>query len=102
MNLTYAFISVIIMATVTYITRVFPIVVFRREIRSKYIKSFLRYIPYAVLGALTFPDIFYSTKNYMTALCGTIVALILAYKERSLVVVAVGALLTVYITGMLF
>ena len=60
MNLTYAFISVIIMATVTYITRVFPIVVFRREIRSKYIKSFLRYIPYAVLGALTFPDIFYS------------------------------------------
>lgn len=102
MNLTYAFISVILMAAVTYITRVLPIVVFRREIKSKYIKSFLRYVPYAVLGALTFPDIFYSTKNYMTAICGTIVALILAYKEKSLLIVAVGALVTVYITGFIF
>lgn len=101
MNLTYAFISVILMAIVTYIPRVLPIVVFRREIRSKYIKSFLRYVPYAVLGALTFPDIFYSTKNIATAICGTIVALFLAYKEKSLVVVAIGAILTVYITGLI-
>lgn len=100
MNVTYAFIAVILMALVTYIPRVLPIVVFRREIKSKYIKSFLRYVPYAVLGALTFPDIFYSTKNIMTAVCGTVVALILAYKEKSLVVVAIGAILTVYITGL--
>lgn len=101
MNLTYAFTAVILMAIVTYIPRVLPIVVFRREIKSKYIKSFLRYVPYAVLGALTFPDIFYSTKNIATAICGTIVALFLAYKEKSLVVVAIGAILTVYITGLI-
>ena len=58
MDLTYAFIAVLLMATVTYIPRVLPIVIFRREIKSKYIKSFLRYVPFAVLGALTFPDIF--------------------------------------------
>jgi branched-subunit amino acid transport protein len=75
-------------------------VVFRREIKSKYIKSFLRYVPYAVLGALTFPNIFYSTKNIASAICGTVVALILAYKEKSLVVVAIGAILTVYISGL--
>ena len=54
MDLTYAFIAVLLMATVTYIPRVLPIVIFRREIKSKYIKSFLRYVPFAVLGALTF------------------------------------------------
>lgn len=101
MNLTYAFIAIILMAIVTYIPRVLPIIVFRKEIKSKYIKSFLRYVPYSVLAALTFPDIFYSTKSIATAVCGTIVALVLAYREKSLVVVAIGAILTVYITGLI-
>ena len=102
MNLTYVFIAVLLMALVTYIPRVLPILVFRKEIKNKYIKSFLRYVPYAVLGALTFPDIFSSTGNIITAICGTIVALFLAYKEKSLVVVAIGAILTVYLTGFIF
>ena len=97
-----SFISVILMAMVTYIPRVLPIVIFRKEIKSKYIKSFLHYVPFAVLGALTFPDIFYSTGNIATAICGTIVALFLAYKEKSLVVVAIGAILTVYLAGFIF
>lgn len=101
MNITYAFTAVALMAIFTYFTRVLPIVVFRNEIKSKYIKSFLRYVPFAVLGALTFPDIFYSTNNIYTAVAGTIVALFLAYKEKSLVIVAVGAILTVYITGLI-
>lgn len=99
MSLNRALIAVILMALVTYIPRVFPILVFRKEIESKYIKSFLQYVPYAVLGALTFPDIFSSTGNIATAVCGTIVALYLAYREKSLVVVAIGAIVTVYVTG---
>lgn len=102
MNLQYAFIAVILMALVTYLPRVLPIVIFRKEIKSIRVKSFLRYVPYAVLGALTFPDIFYSTGTVATAICGTIVALFLAYREKSLVVVAIGAILTVYITGFIF
>lgn len=101
MSLQKAFVVIIIMALVTYIPRVMPLAIFRKEIKSKYIKSFLQYVPYAVLGALTFPDIFYSTGNLITAICGTIVALILSYKEKSLVVVAIGAILTVYITGLM-
>lgn len=100
MNFKYVFTAVILMAIVTYIPRVLPIVVFRKEIKSKYIKSFLQYVPFAVLGALTFPDIFYSTGNIATSICGTIVALFLAYREKSLVVVAIGAILTVYITSL--
>lgn len=101
MSIHKALVAVILMAAVTYIPRVLPILVFRKEIKSKYIKSFLHYVPYAVLGALTFPDIFYSTGNMVTAICGTIVALYLAYREKSLVVVAIGAILTVYIVGLL-
>ena len=96
-----AMIAVLLMALVTYIPRALPVSLFRKEIKSKYIKSFLKYVPYAVLGALTFPEIFYSTGNKTTAIMGAIVALILAYKEKSLVVVAIGAIVTVYLTGMI-
>ncbi len=94
-----AFTAVILMALVTYIPRVIPVSIFRKEIKSVYIKSFLKYVPYAVLGALTFPEIFYSTGNTPSAIAGTIVAFCLAYKEKSLVIVALAAILTVYITG---
>lgn len=96
-----AFISVLLMALVTYLPRVLPIAVFRKEITSPFIKSFLHYIPFAVLASLTFPDIFYSTGNPTTALCGTVVALFLAYKNKGLVVVAIGAILTVFLSGLL-
>ena len=59
--MTRVIICVILMAIVTYIPRALPITVFRKKIKSKYVRSFLDYTPYAVLGALTFPDIFYST-----------------------------------------
>ena len=100
MSIQKAFIAIILMALVTYFPRVLPLAIFRKEIKSRYIKSFLQYVPYAVLGSLTFPDIFYSTGNLITAICGTIVALFFSYKEKSLVVVATGAILTVYITGL--
>jgi len=97
-----AFIAVLLMAVVTYLPRVLPLAIFRREIKSRFVKSFLQYVPFAVLGALTFPDIFYSTGSFATAICGTIVALLLAFREKSLVIVATGAILTVYLTGFLF
>lgn len=102
MDIKRAFLAVVLMALVTYFPRVLPLAVFRREIKSTYIKSFLSYVPYAVLGALTFPDIFYSTGTLATAVCGTVVALILAYHEKSLLVVALGAIITVYAAGFIF
>ena len=100
--MSYTLIAVVLMALVTYLPRVLPISIFRKEIKSKYIRSFLQYVPYAVLGALTFPDIINSTGNFKTALFGTLAALILANMGKSLVLVALGAILTVLVTGMLF
>ena len=78
-------------AGVTYLIRMLPLTVFRKEIRSRFIRSFLTYIPYAVLGAMTFPDVLYSTGDMRTAVCGVAVAVILSWRGRSLLTVAVAA-----------
>ena len=78
-------------AGVTYLIRMLPMAVFRKEIRNRFVRSFLAYIPYAVLGAMTFPDVFYSTGDMRTAICGVAVALLLAWRGRSLLTVAVAA-----------
>jgi len=78
-------------AGVTYLIRMLPLTIFRREIKSRFIRSFLTYIPYAVLGAMTFPDIIFCTGDVRTAVCGTAVAVALAWKGRSLLTVAVAA-----------
>lgn len=94
-----AFLCVILMAVTTYIIRALPITVFRKEIKSQFLKSFLYYVPYAVLASLTFPAIFSSTGNTITAVLGTVAALVLAYMEKGLVTVAVLAIFVVYISG---
>ena len=85
----------IVMAGVTYLIRMLPLTVFRKEIMSTFVKSFLHYVPYAVLGAMTFPDVLYSTGSLWTALAGLIVAVVMAWRGRSLLTVAIGACLTV-------
>ena len=80
-----------VMAIVTYLIRMIPFTLFRREIRSPFFRSFLAYVPYAVLGAMTFPSVFYATSSLPSAVVGTLVALLLAYFRRSLLTVAVGA-----------
>ncbi len=80
-----------VMAVVTYLIRMIPFTLFRKEITSTFFRSFLAYVPYAVLGAMTFPSIFYATASLPSAIAGTVVALVLAFFRRSLLTVAVGA-----------
>lgn len=101
MNLTYYLSSIFIMALVTYLPRVLPVTLFRGQIRSRYIRTFLDYTPYAVLGALTFPDIFDSTGTIFSSIAGTAVAFLLAYMKRGLVSVAIGAILAAYLCQLL-
>lgn len=100
MTTSHALLAILLMALVTYLPRVLPITIFQKKIESPFVQSFLKYVPYAVLTALTIPDIIYSTNSYMTAGIGTFVACVLAYFERNLVVVASGAILSVYIASL--
>ena len=85
----------IVMAGVTYLIRMLPLTVFRREIKSVFIKSFLHYVPYAVLAAMTIPGILSSTGDIRTAIAGLIVAVVMAWRGCSLLTVAIGACVAV-------
>ena len=97
MSLPSYFAYLLAMASVTYLIRMLPLVAFRRRIRSRFFRSFLYYVPYAVLGAMTLPDVLYSTGHIATACAGLAVALLLSWREKSLLTVAVSASTTALI-----
>lgn len=84
-------IYIAVMAGVTYLVRMIPFAAFRKQIESEFFRSFLYYVPYAVLTAMTVPAIFYSTGSILTAAVGTAVAVILAYLDMPLIAVALAA-----------
>ena len=90
-----------VMAGVTYLVRMIPFTLFRKQIKSRYIRSVLYYLPYAVLSAMTIPAIFYSTGNLTTAAVGTAVAVILAYFNKPLIVVALAAAASAFVAGLI-
>ncbi len=97
MNYAYILTAILIMAGVTYLVRMLPLVLFRKEIKNPLVKSFLYYIPYSVLAAMTIPEILYSSRTIWSAVGGLVCALILAYNRRSLLTVALGAVAVVFI-----
>ena len=101
MNYTRILIGVAIMALVTYIPRMLPLAIFRKKIKSRFIRSFLAYVPYAVLAAMTFPEILYSTSNVISAVAGLLVALLLSYFGRGLLTVALSSTAVVFVVEQL-
>ena len=89
------YLSIAIMALVTYIIRVTPLALIKGRINSRFVRSFLYYMPYAVLGAMTFPGILYSTGNIMASALGGAVAIFLAYRGLNMMSVALGGILVV-------
>lgn len=84
-----------VMASVTYLIRMLPLTVFRREIKSVFIKSFLHYVPYAVLAAMTIPAVLESTGDIRTAAVGLAVAAVMAWRGHGLLTVAIAACIAV-------
>ena len=91
------FLYLVVMAGVTYLIRMLPLLLCREKIKSRFIRSLLYYIPYAVLSAMTIPAIFYSTGYMLSAALGLAVAVILSLLEKKLLTVAIGACSTVFI-----
>ena len=89
----------LVMAGVTYLVRAIPFVAFQKKIENRFFRSFLAYVPYAVLTAMTFPAIFYSTGSEISAIAGTVVAVVLAYFGKGLLTVALCACAVVFLVG---
>lgn len=90
------FIYLFVMAGITYLIRMLPLVLINKKITNKYLLSFLYYIPYTVLSVMTVPAIFYATE-LIPAIAGFAVALFLGYKEKSLVTVAMVSCTAVFV-----
>ena len=91
------YIYILVMALVTYFIRMLPLALIRRQINSTFVKSFLYYVPYATLSAMTFPAILHSTGSLVSAAIGFAAAVYLSYKEKSMISVALFACLVVFI-----
>lgn len=94
-------VAILVMAGITYLIRVLPLVLIRREIKSPLIRSFLYYVPYVTLSVMTFPAIIYSTSTPWSALAALVVAALLALKGCKLPLVAAAACITVFLVELI-
>lgn len=91
------YIYILIMAGVTYLIRVLPLTLIRKEIKNTTIRSFLYYVPYVTLAVMTFPAILDATSSPWSGLAALIVGILLAWFGRSLFQVSVLACLVVFV-----
>ena len=99
----YIILCLVIMALVTYLPRVIPICVFKNEIKSKFIKSFLYYMPYSVLAALTYPAIFYATGNiYVGIITSLVISILSLFKKINMILLVLIAVLVAFSLSFLF
>lgn len=94
-------IYLLVMFAVTYAIRVIPLALIRKKITNRFVRSFLEYIPYTVLGSMTFPSVFYAVQNPAAGAVGAITAIILSITGRGLCTVAACASAAVFIAGKL-
>ena len=92
------YLYILTMALTTYLIRVLPLTIFRKPIRSRFLRSFLHYVPYCCLTAMTFPAILSSTASILSGAAALIVGIVLAYRGKSLIVVSVCCSAAVMLT----
>ena len=84
------YLYILVMAIVTYLIRMLPLALAKNEIRSPFIKSFLYYVPYACLAAMTFPAILHATSSPVAGLAALVLGIVAAWFGANLFQVAVG------------
>ena len=95
------YIYVLVMAVTTYLIRAIPLVLLKKPINNRFIRSFLHYVPTACLTAMTFPAILYATENLISGAVGLLVGVVLAFKKQSLLVVALASCVAVFLCDLL-
>ena len=95
------YVYIFAMALTTYLIRVLPMTLFRKPIKSRFIRSFLHYVPYACLTAMTFPAILSSTESVISGAAALVTAVVLAFRGKSLILVAVSSSAAVLIVELL-
>jgi branched-subunit amino acid transport protein len=97
----YTVAAILVMMAVSWLPRMIPLLLVRRRIQNRLVRSFLYYMPYAVLTAMTIPAIFHATRSVWSAAAGLLAAILLGWRGRSLLVVAIGAAAAVYLVELI-
>ena len=95
------YLYILVMAVTTYLIRALPLTLFKKPIRSRFVRSFLHYVPVACLTAMTFPAILYSTEHMLSGIAALVIAVVLAFKGKSLIVVAAASCAAVFLAEQL-
>lgn len=95
------YIYVLVMAVTTYLIRAIPLVLLKKPIKNRFLRSFLHYVPAACLTAMTFPAILYATDNMVSGAAGLLVGIALAFFNKSLLTVALASAATVFLVEQL-
>lgn len=101
MSLKTYFSFLLVMALVTYLVRAVPFAVMNKKITNRFFKSFLAYVPYTVLSAMTVPAIFTATGSYLAGIVAFFTAVIVAYKGKGLIIVAICACAAAFVVTFL-
>ena len=94
--------SLLIMCGTVYLIRLLPLLFLRREIKSRFIRSFLHYVPYVTLAVMTFPAILYAAENPLCGLIALIVGILVALWKEDLFLVALSCVMAMLVTGFIF
>ena len=89
---------ILVMAAVTFVIRALPLTLIRKPIKSRFLRSFLFYVPYVTLAVMTFPDILHATDSVWSGLLALVAGVALAWSGQGLFVVAVASCLAVFIS----
>ena len=92
------YVYALVMALVTYLIRVIPLTLLRKPIKSRFVKSFLHYVPYACLTAMTFPAILFDTNSVLSGAVALAAAVVLAFRGKSLLTVSLASCAAVFLT----
>ena len=92
------YLYILVMAATTYLIGALPLLFMKKPIKSRFLRSFLHYVPVACLTAMTFPAILYTTEHLLSGAVGLAIGVLLALKKKSLIVVAAAACLGVFLT----
>ena len=95
------YLYILVMAVTTYLIRALPLLFMKKPIQSRFLRSFLHYVPVACLSAMTFPAILYTTEHLVSGMVGLTLAVLLALRNKSLITVAAAACLGVFLTEQL-
>lgn len=95
-------IAILIMFLVSYLPRALPISFINKKINNRFIRSFLFYVPYAVIAALTFPGIFFVTANIYLSLIGTLTAIVLSFFNLKMYLVAIISVVVMFGVSFIF